>query len=92
MINWAISKEDELVIIAIASRTYKELPDYPDPKMTLIMDIEACHLNGCSLDLTGLLNSPTGDFLHDVAGIRKHISRETGKLEEGFVPRSALEQ
>jgi len=92
MINWKISKEDELAIIAIASRTYKELPDYPDQKMTLIMDIEACHLNGCPLDLNGLLNFPVSDFLHDVTGIRKHINRENGKLEKGFIPRSTLEQ
>lgn len=55
------------------------------------MDITACHLNGCPLDLPGLADASIGDFNHDVMGIRKFINRETGKLEGDF-PRYALKQ
>lgn len=54
------------------------------------MDITACHLNGCPLDLGKLMNARDGDFGHDVFGIRRHINRTTGQLEEGFAPRCAL--
>lgn len=53
----------------------------------LEMDIVACHLNGCPLDLERLLAAEEGEFLHDVLGIRRYIDRATGELTECFVPR-----
>ena len=53
------------------------------------MDVTACHANGTKLDLEKLLNFPDFDFLHDVAGIRNCIDRETGKLTKCFLPRCA---
>lgn len=52
-----------------------------------IMDVAACHLNGNSLKLKELLTAPDFDFIHDVMGIRQHINRKTGQLENCFVPR-----
>lgn len=59
---------------------------------TLFMDITACHANGCPLDLAALLQAPDLDFYHDVCGIRRHINRETGLLEDSFLPRCAQSQ
>ena len=59
-----------------------------DP-LRMSMDIVATHMNGCPLDLDKLLSSPDPDFLHDVFGIKHHINRKTGKLEDCFVPRCA---
>jgi len=55
-----------------------------------LMDIEACHSNGCPLKLSELAQAPSADFAHDVFGIRRHINRETGKLEDCFLPRFAM--
>lgn len=54
-----------------------------------IMDLTACHANGMPLDLAKLLAAPPFDLVHDVCGIRDHINRRTGKIEDQFVPRCA---
>jgi len=58
--------------------------DYGDA----FMDIEACHA-GCPLKLDALLAADDFNFSHDVMGIRRHLDRETGKLEDHFLPRFA---
>lgn len=60
------------------------------PKMTAVMDVTACHVNGYALDLAKLMAAPDGDFGHDVFGIRRHIDRKDGTIEGCFVPRCAL--
>ena len=91
MINWIITKQDGDLITKIAKRALakaEELGIQYD-MMTATMDITACHLNGCPLKLTQLLNADNFNFVHDVFGIRQHINRETGELEDCFVPRYA---
>lgn len=39
------------------------------------------------LDLEALFSSRNNDFVHDVAGIVRHIDRFTGALVDGFCPR-----
>jgi hypothetical protein len=56
---------------------------------TMEMDIIACHVNGCPLDLEKLLGADDFNFSHDVFGIRRHIDRETGELGNCFLPRCA---
>lgn len=56
-------------------------------KMTAVMDIDACHSNGNPLRLHDLFTADNSNFAHDVLGIRQHINRTTGKLEDCFVPR-----
>lgn len=51
------------------------------------MDIAATHLNGCPLRLEGLLAADDFNFAHDVWGIRRHLDRETGRLQNHFLPR-----
>ena len=45
--------------------------------MDLVMDLEACHSNGCPLNFQKLLDF---DFNHDIAGIRRHMDRDAGRL------------
>lgn len=60
------------------------------PRVALMMDLEACHCNGCPLDLQGLLHAPREfDFVHDVGGILRHLDRATGQLGGLFRPRYA---
>ncbi len=51
-----------------------------------LVDITACHLNGCALDLDQLLHADNFYFNRDVFGIAKNISLYTGKLRGGFMP------
>jgi len=89
--NWEITLEDHDLLMQVADRALRELNQYPDDKRTLVMDLNACHSNGCALDFAGLLAAPMLDFSHDIYGIRKAINRNTGKLSEDcFMPRFAL--
>jgi hypothetical protein len=54
-----------------------------------MMDITACHLNGCPLDLERMASGTNFDLLHDVCGINEHLDRRTGKLKDCFLPRFA---
>ena len=84
-IKWdGATKAETMLIISIARRARAELSA---SVMETYMDITACHLNGCKLDLDRLLKANGGDFAHDVTGIRVHIDRETGKLGDCFSPR-----
>lgn len=88
MINWEMSEKEMDTIYKISERFKRDI--VPEADLLIVnMDIAAAHLNGCPLNLDKLLNSQTGDFLHDVCGIQFHIDRETGKLEECFLPRCA---
>jgi hypothetical protein len=89
--NWAITSEEHDLLMQVVSRAIRELRDYPDEPRTLIMDLNACHSNGCPLDFAGLLKATLYEFGHDIYGIRKAIDRRTGKLtEDVFMPRYAL--
>jgi len=57
------------------------------PAMDIGMDVEACHVSGCPLNLSELADADDGNFGHDVAGIMNHIDRTTGALRDCFSPR-----
>jgi hypothetical protein len=88
-IRWDASRKDIDLIHAIGKRVFRELEGYPDDRVTLDMDLTACHCNGCPINFQKLLDAPAFDFAHDIYGIRRHINRETGQLENCFVPRCA---
>jgi len=58
-------------------------------KRDALMDLTACHANGCRLRLAELLEAPELDFWHDVCGITAHLDRTTGELKDCFWPRFA---
>jgi len=90
MINWNTSKEDALTIGEIVARARGYWPDVN--ALELNMDITATHANGCPVKLRELAGAPKLDFAHDVCGIQRHINRETGQLEDCFVPRYSMPQ
>lgn len=51
------------------------------------MDVTATHCNGNPLRLDDLLAADDFNFAHDIYGIRRHLNRGTGKLENCFSPR-----
>lgn len=88
-INWKVSKSDALKITKIAQRASRLATEHGAsyPVLEADMDVTACHNNGMPLDLDNLLAFDAFNFAHDVFGIRRHINRETGELENCFVPR-----
>jgi len=92
MISFDVGMEEFDIICEIADRAIELMEGFghtPPEKMTLVMDLSATHANGCPLKLRELLDAERGTFAHDVGGIIKHINRETGQLEDCFVPRLA---
>lgn len=88
MINWNVSRRDAETISKIADRILADLST-PDDKMTIVMDLTACHANGVELRLAELLAADKFDLSHDYYGIRRHLNRTTGILEGCFLPRYA---
>lgn len=92
MIDWNISREDHALIVKIVKRAIAmalDLGENPPDTQTLVMDLTACHGNGCPLKLEELLAAGDSDFAHDVFEIGRHVNRKTGKLDHGFMPRYA---
>ncbi|WP_336764353.1 hypothetical protein [Asaia sp. VD9] len=94
-VNFDVSTADRAIIRKISTRAIKlieglnlssKLPSRTD----IAMDITATHANGLPLRLSDMLGADKFDFLHDIAGISKHLDRETGKLTEHFRPRFAV--
>ena len=44
------------------------------------------------IDFQAMLDGRDQDLAHDVAGIMRHLDRETGELRDGFTPRFAVNQ
>ena len=87
MIDWGkTSREDIDVIDRIVKRARKH--GINREVIYLHMDLCAAHIT-CPLKLEELLEANTFDFVHDVVGIVNHLNRETGELEDCFVPRYA---
>lgn len=56
-------------------------------RLDFIMDITTVHFGGNKLRLTDLLEADEFNFIHDIAGINRHLDRATGKLTDAFSPR-----
>ena len=87
-ISFNVTAEEADLITRIAMRGAEVLGDKVD-KLSLAMDLAACHANGCPLRLEDLLVAEKTAFIHDITGIMRHMDRETGELGNCFVPRLA---
>ncbi len=93
MINFNASRDDRRqieLIVERAKRIAHEAGRESFDQESLEMDLTACHLNGCPLDLQKLANADDFNFAHDVFGIERHMNRTTGQLENHFFPKCAL--
>lgn len=87
-INWDTTEEDDVLIESVVKRAFEELElDAIIDKTCLSMDIAVTHLNGTPLDFNKLLSFDDFNFGHDVYGISSNINRNTGKLDNCFLPR-----
>ena len=89
MVSFDASKTEFQLATRIARRAVEDYPGSFELQ-ELEMDLIACHLNGCELDLVKLLEAPAFDFAHDIAGITRHLDRTTGQLGDCFLPRCAM--
>lgn len=72
-------------IVDRASEMYKE--NGPErPRLDIEMDVHAVHTS-VGLRLDDLLRADDFNFSHDIGGIARHLNRETGELEDHFLPR-----
>lgn len=85
---WVVANADKALISAIADRACKMYTNGPD-LITWEMDITACHLYSCKLDLAELLAADSANFSHDMAEINKHVDRERFEFPSWFQPRFA---
>jgi hypothetical protein len=85
--NFEATREEIDLMSKIAARAVAEL-DHPDSQLHIIMDLNVAH-NDIPLDFERLLEFPKFDFSHDIYGIRQHLNRDTGKIEDCFLPRCA---
>ena len=87
----ATSEESE-IIERIANRAialYRKYGNTELDEVDIMMDLMACHCNGCPLRLSEMEQADDFNLMHDVTGINAHINRYSGKLERGFLPRFA---
>lgn len=89
ILNWKTTTEDSSLIKEIAEMAVGLAAEHGVEYkfMDAIMDITAVHLNDTALDLERMRGARKEDLAHDIFGIRRHINRETGKLEDCFLPR-----
>lgn len=90
-ISFDVNREDRDKIIEIVDRVCALAQTHGKPLdyALIFMDIVACHLNGCPLDLARLAVADDFNLLHDVCGIGNNINHRTGRLENCFLPRYA---
>ena len=87
MVSFDISKEDDVLIQAIADRVEsKQSVD----RLSLVMDLTVVHCNGNPLRLKDMLEGRDSDLFHDIYGILVHLDRKTGKLKNHFSPRFSV--
>jgi hypothetical protein len=89
MVKFNATRAEQKIITKIVDRAFAMAGNvgHSLDRMATDMDITACHCNGNPLRLQELLDADDFNFSHDVFGIQRHINRETGKLENCFLPR-----
>lgn len=93
-ISFKVTRDESDIILKIVDRAealaIKNGGDVA--RMSLTMDMMACHANGTPLRLKELLEADDFNFAHDVFGIRRHIDRDdssptAGRMLDCFLPR-----
>ena len=91
MIDWGLATKEDFEKAALVLDRYEEKapPSARWDRVSMLMDLIACHTHGCPLDWDAMLSCDMLNLSHDVCGINRHIDRETGELRDCFVPRMA---
>jgi len=84
-ISFDVSPAEFVMVREIVQRAVSELGC--KDRVSLEMDLCACHANGNPLRFSDLLHADRFNFAHDIYGIQRHIDRETGEMTDFFSPR-----
>ncbi len=89
--NLSATSEEKDIIAKIAKRAINMMTKNKAHYDLLSMNMDLCatHLNGTSIDFKKLEGFDDFNFAHDIYGIVTNLNRETGELENCFLPRSA---
>ena len=87
MVEFSCTRDEIEIVDKIADRVASMPGGETLDRVSLMMDIEACHSNGCKLKLQELLEADYSNFMHDINGIQRHMDRKTGELLDCFSPR-----
>lgn len=86
-IRFDTNDQDAQLISRILDRAITDNVIAAENRQHLEMDLRATHCNGTPLDFTALLGAVPFDFVHDLAGINRHLDRTTGELGNCWLPR-----
>lgn len=88
-VSFTVTKAERAKIVKIARRAVALAEEHglAYDQQWAEMDITACHANGMRLDLDKLLKADDFNLAHDVFGIRRHLDKQTGQIQNCFVPR-----
>lgn len=87
------SKEDEPDVQRIIERAREMFARFGHRLDVLSLRMDLAAVNAViPLDFMKLANFDNFNLSHDIGGILKHMNRETGDLEDCFVPRCAATQ
>lgn len=92
MIDWGniiTTEEEHKTIREIVRRAEALGLNAGRSRIDLVMDLEVVH-DGYKLDLDALLGADDVNFVHDVLGIVRRLDRQTGELQDCFLPRHVL--
>lgn len=94
MVEFKATKTEVETILKVADRVRKAIgcrmgKAWLRYRREIVMDLDACHSNGCPLDFKKMLAVSDADLLHDINGIRASLNRNTGKIVGIFQPRCA---
>lgn len=94
MIDFAHFKGDDAkhanAIVERAYRMFKEHGVKRD-RLSIRMDLEATAAK-IPLRLAELVEADDFNFAHDLGGIARHLNRQTGEMEDCFIPRFAAHE
>lgn len=86
-----MTEEEQQAFVRVVDRAERLLmeQDVEFDRIDIVMDLLNVHEKCVPLDFERMADAPKGDFGHDIAGIWDNYNRETGKLENCFLPRCA---
>jgi hypothetical protein len=91
-INWDLTPKERKLIDRIGDRAMAlcKRAGIEADRVDVLMDIVFCHNNAYRLRLEDWLVADDFNFAHDLAGITRHINRETATFDRSFLPRCAV--
>jgi len=89
MVKFDISRDDARRLDRIMKRAAARFEWTKDQVLNVRMSVIAVHANGNPIDFAKLEAFDDFNLSHDLGGMDRHVSHETGGLQNFFSPRSS---